>query len=230
MPCSCARTIYQDACATQHPIGRPKGGSSVKSDRASTRFGVLFIVGRRRCPGLALSSHLSMLRITSRSCLSMKTGWRLARLTLIMGVALVGVPIVIYTPVRSFCGATDTGASSSRQFCAVVRSPAAARRQQREARREHQGDPDHEGQHFKNKLVAGHASALRRGHVTGVRLTRHQAAGLGQSATRYAVQARTDTERCPNESDCGDGSGCGNGRDDAGGAARALRSDKRCRR
>src|SRR5207244_7397740 len=44
------------------------------------------------------------------------------------------------------------------------------------------------------------------------------------------VQARTDAERCPYESDCGDGSGCGNGRDDAGGAARALRSDKRCHR
>ena len=44
---------------------------------------------------------------------------------------------------------------------------------------------------------------------------------------RKAVQARTGYREVPDEGDCGDGSGCGNGRDDAGGAARAAGSDKR---
>ena len=45
-----------------------------------------------------------------------------------------------------------------------------------------------------------------------------------------AVQANTRHKETVGEGDRGDGPGCGNGRDDAGGAARAAGSDKRRRR
>src|SRR5215471_1233377 len=46
----------------------------------------------------------------------------------------------------------------------------------------------------------------------------------GGSAT---VQARTRHREVTDEGDCGDGSGCGNGRDEAGGAARAAGGEAR---
>ncbi|WP_198167403.1 hypothetical protein [Microbispora sp. ATCC PTA-5024] len=44
------------------------------------------------------------------------------------------------------------------------------------------------------------------------------------------IEETTDRGDDSHESDRGDGPGCGNGRDDAGGAARAAGSDQRRRR
>src|SRR4051794_36754621 len=51
-------------------------------------------------------------------------------------------------------------------------------------------------------------------------------AGWSQSAVRRRNE-RTSHKEVPDEGDCGDGRGCGDGRDDAGAAARAAGGDKR---
>ena len=53
---------------------------------------------------------------------------------------------------------------------------------------------------------------------------------MDELSAGVVVQVHTTHKEADDESDSGDGPSCGNGRDEAGGAARATGSDKRPRR